>query len=117
MLDQSLSVAALPGSSGAKSCDQSPSTADDLRNADRKVNGGLRSLHLSAQPVVAVRALTTGTVTGSAQSDIALTHGEFVDRKVARGAAAPVRAVYVRVWQREGRAWRILHDFTSSVMP
>lgn len=119
VLDQSLNLAELPApaKTAGTGCGESKPVLDDLRAAERKLNGGMRNLHLNAQPVIAVRAVTLGTVTGSAQADIALTHGELVDRKVARGAEPQVRAVYVRVWQREGRAWRLRHDFTSSVTP
>jgi hypothetical protein len=91
--------------------------ADDLRSADRKVNSGLRNLRANDQPAIAVRAETLGTVTGSAHADLALTHGELIDRKAARGVQPQVRAVYVRLWQRQGRSWRLLQDFDSAVTP
>jgi ketosteroid isomerase-like protein len=118
VLDQSLSLAGLPALPAAgAACADTPVAADALRAADRKMNGGLRNLHVNDQPAVAVRAVTTGAVTGSARADLALTHGELVDRKSVRGAEPQVRAVYVRVWQRQGRAWRLLQDFTSIVTP
>jgi hypothetical protein len=118
VLDQSLSLAglpALPTASGV--CTEAPAAADQLRSADRKINSSLRNLRVAAQPAIAVRAETMGTVTGSAQADLALTHGELVDRKAARGTQPQVRAVYVRVWQRQGRTWRLLQDFTAAVTP
>jgi ketosteroid isomerase-like protein len=118
VLDQSLSLAGLPALPGpTEPCASAPVAADDLRAADRKMNGGVRNLRTNDQATMAVRAVTTGTVTGSARADLALTHGEFVDRKAARGAEPQVRAVYVRVWQRQVRAWRLLQDFTSVVTP
>lgn len=118
VLDQSLSLAGLPALPAATvACPDTPVVADALRAADRKVNGGLRNLHVNDQPSIAVRAVTTGGVTGPAHADLALTHGELVDRKAARGAEPRVRAVYVRVWQRQGRAWRLLQEFTSVVTP
>jgi hypothetical protein len=119
VLDQSLSLAQLPTLSAPANagCDETSSTAEALQAADRKVNGGLRNLHVSGQAKLSVRAVTTGTVTGSAGADLALTHGELLDRKAARGAEPQVRAVYVRAWQRQGRAWRLLQDFTSVVTP
>jgi ketosteroid isomerase-like protein len=118
VLDQSLSLAGLPALPAAtQNCAESPGAADDIRAADRKMNVGVRNLRANDQPAIAVRAVTTGTVTGSARADLALTHGEFVDRKAARGAEPQARAVYVRMWQRQGRAWRLLQDFTSVVTP
>lgn len=118
VLDQSLSLTGLPAlPATTETCAESPAVADDIRAADRKMNGGVRNLRVNDQPTTAVRAVTTGTVTGSARADLALTHGEFVDRKAARGAEPRVRAVYVRVWQRQGRVWRLLQDFTSIVTP
>jgi hypothetical protein len=118
VLDQSLSLAGLPALPGpTEPCASASVAADDLRAVDRKLNGGVRNLRTNDQATVAVRAVTTGTVTGSARADLALTHGEFVDRKAARGVEPQVRAVYVRVWQRQVRAWRLLQDFTSVVTP
>lgn len=118
-LDQSLSLAQLPVLPAAPEggCDEASSVADELRAADRKVNVGLRNLQVTGQAKLAVRAVTTDAVTGSARSDLALTHGEIVDRKAPRGAEPQVRAVYVRVWQRQGRGWSIVQDFMSTVTP
>ncbi len=54
---------------------------------------------------------------GSARADLAVTHGELVDKRATRGSEPQVRAVYVRVWQRDGRSWRVLHDFLTPVTP
>jgi hypothetical protein len=117
VLDQSLSLAHLPAlpAGTADGCEKTMAVADHLRAADGKVNGSLRTLHLDGQTTIAVRAVTMGTVTGSSRADLALTHGEFVDRKAPRRAESQVRAVYVRVWQRQGRAWRLVQDFMSTV--
>jgi len=118
VLDQSLSLAGLPALPAAiAACAETAAVADELRSADRKFNSGLRNLRANDQPAIAVRAETMGTMTGSAHADLALTHGELIDRKAARGAQPQVRAVYVRLWQRQGRAWRLLQDFTSVVTP
>jgi hypothetical protein len=118
VLDQSLSLAGLPALPAANAaCAGTAAVADELRSADRKVNSGLRNPRANDQPAIAVRAETMGTVTGSAHADLALTHGELIDRKAARGAQPQVRAVYVRLWQRQGRTWRLLQDFTSVVTP
>jgi ketosteroid isomerase-like protein len=118
-LDQSLSLAALPASSVHASgpCDGANPTHDKLLAADRKLNGGLRNLHADDAPAIEVRAATRGSVTGTTLADLALTHGEFIDKRTAPGAEPQVRAVYVRVWQRDGRKWRVLHDFVSPVTP
>ena len=118
VLDQALSLPGLPALPAASSsCTGTPAVADELRSADRKINSSLRNLRVDSQPAIAVRAETMGTVTGSAQADLALTHGELIDRKAARGTQPRVRAVYVRLWQRQGRAWRLLQDFTAAVTP
>jgi ketosteroid isomerase-like protein len=115
VLDQSLSLAGLPALPASNAtCAETAAVADELPWADRKTNSGLRA---NDQPAIAVRAKTMGTVTGSAHADLALTHGELIDRKAARGAQPQVRAVYVRLWQRQGRTWRLLQDFTSAVTP
>jgi len=44
-------------------------------------------------------------------------HGALVDKRAARGTEPRVRAVYVRVWQRERGSWQVLHDFTKAVTP
>ena len=116
-LDQSLSLASLPANlaSGRGSCDGQPSVPDKLLAADRKLNAGLRELRTTAAAAIAVKAFTVGSVTGTSLADLALTHGEIIDRKAPRGAEPQVRAVYVRVWQRTGRVWRVVQDFTSPV--
>jgi ketosteroid isomerase-like protein len=118
VLDQSLSLhglPALPAASGV--CTGAPAVADELRSADRRANSGVRNLRVNSQPAIAVRAETMGMVTGSVHADLGLTHGQFIGRKAARGAQPEVRAVYVRLWQRQGRTWRLLQDFTSTVTP
>ncbi len=66
---------------------------------------------------IEIKALTVGTVASSAHADLAVTHGELVDKRAVRGSKPEVRAVYVRVWQRSDRSWRVLHDFLTPVMP
>lgn len=119
VLDQSLSLVQLPAlpTPAGDGCGEAPSEAVELQAADRKLNGGLRDLHVDGQGKLAVRVITLGTVTGSAQADLALTHGEFIDRKVARKAQPQVRAVYVRVWRRQGHDWHLVQDFVSAVTP
>ena len=85
--------------------------------AERKLNSGLRNLRLSESASIDVNAVTTGSVTGAAGADLAVTHGELLDKRAARGSEPQVRAVYVRVWQRDGRSWRVLHDFLTPVTP
>jgi hypothetical protein len=46
-----------------------------------------------------------------------VTPGELVGGRAVRGSEPQVRAVYVRVWQRDGRSWRVLHDFVTPVTP
>lgn len=117
VLDQSLNLAALPATAqrAAVPCDGSTAPQDKLLTAERKLNDGLRNLQAGGSSAIAVRAMTAGSLMGSTQADLALTHGKLVDRKATRGTEPQVRAVYVRVWQREGRSWRVVHDFTSTV--
>jgi ketosteroid isomerase-like protein len=115
VLDLALNVPALPASGAAVSaaCGSTDSASDQLLEAERKQNSALRNLRTSETATIAVRALSIGQVTGSQQADLALTHGELVDRKPARGTPPHVHAVYVRVWQRQGRAWRVLYEFLT----
>lgn len=117
VLDQALNVPALPalGATVNAACGDTGSVSDRLLDADRKQNSALRSVRTSEAATIAVRAVSIGQVTGSQQADLALTHGELVDRKPARGTAPQVHAVYVRVWQWQGRAWRVLHEFVTPV--
>lgn len=116
VLDQSISVAALPTAPARANapCDDSNPSLSGLLDADRKLNGRVRSLPASAQPA---RATSIGAATGSARADLAVTHGELLERQAARGTEPQVRAVYVRLWQREGRRWGLLHDFVSGITP
>ncbi len=101
----------------AAACDDTSTTIEKLLAAERKLNSGLRKLRLAEQSEVDVKAMTMGAMTGSARADLAVTHGELVDKRAARGSEPQVRAVYVRVWQRDGRSWRVLHDFLTPVTP
>jgi len=117
VLDQTLTLPALPALGAAVNavCSDTDSGSDPLLDADRKQNSALRTVRTNETTTIAVRSVSVGLVTGSKQADLALTHGELVDRKPARGAAAQVHAVYVRVWQRQGRSWRVMHEFLTPV--
>jgi ketosteroid isomerase-like protein len=98
-------------------CDGRAVKSRQLESAEKKVNAALRSLGvvaLNAAPG-SIQGVTTGTITGSAGGDLALTHGEIVDRKARDdGTGEPVvRAVYVRVWQRTGSRWGLLLDVVT----
>ena len=99
------------------SCDETSSSLEKLLAAERKLNSGLRNVRVTDTSNIEIKALTVGTVAGSARADLAVTHGELVDKRAARGSKPQVRAVYVRVWQRDGRSWRVLHDFLTPVTP
>ncbi|MGB7905277.1 MAG: nuclear transport factor 2 family protein [Steroidobacteraceae bacterium] len=118
-LDQSIDQPSLPAAAlpAGAACDGTPPTLEKLLKADRRLNSGLRQLHGTNSPSIDVRANTAGSVTGSARADLAVTHGELRDERAARGSKPQVRAVYVRVWQRDGRSWRVLHDFVTPVTP
>jgi ketosteroid isomerase-like protein len=119
VLDQSLSLPTMSTSTAPArdSCDDTSTAIEQLLATDRKLNSGLRKLRLTDAPEFTVKAKTIGSMTGSDRADLAVTHGELVDKRAARGTEPPVRAVYVRVWQRDGGSWRILHDFLTPVMP
>jgi ketosteroid isomerase-like protein len=119
VLDQSIEQPSLPAAAlpAVAACDDTPPTREKLLTAERKLNSGLHQLHETNSPSIEVRAITAGSVTGSARADLAVTHGELLDKRAARGGEPQVRAVYVRVWQRDGRSWRVLHDFVTPVTP
>jgi len=119
VLDQSLSLPALPTTMAPArvSCDDTSPGIEKLLTTDRKLNSGLRKLRMTDASEVTVKAKTIGSMTGSDLADLAVTHGELVDKRAARGSEPSVRAVYVRVWQRDGGSWRVLHDFTTAVTP
>jgi ketosteroid isomerase-like protein len=119
VLDQSISLPSMPAVALATSasCDETSSSLEKLLAAERKLNSGLHNLHLTDSSSLDVRAVTAGSMTGSARADLAVTHGELLDKRAASGSEPQVRAVYVRVWQREGRSWRVLHDFLTPVTP
>jgi hypothetical protein len=98
-------------------CDETSSSLEKLLAAERKLNSGLRNLRVTETSSLEVKALTVGTVAGSERADLAVAYGELVDKRAARGSEPQVRAVYVRVWQRDGRSWRVLHDFLTPVTP
>jgi ketosteroid isomerase-like protein len=119
VLDQSISLPSMPAAlpQPGRPCDGASPTLEKLLAADRKLNAGLRSLRLLDSASIDVRSATVGSVSGSAGADLAVTYGELVDRRAARGSEPQVRAVYVRVWQRDGRSWRVLQDFVTPVTP
>jgi ketosteroid isomerase-like protein len=118
-LDQSINLPSMPAAAfpTSTSCDETSSSLEKLLAAERKLNSGLRNVRVTDTSHIEIKALTVGTVAGSARADLAVTHGELVDKRAARGSKPQVRAVYVRVWQRDGRSWRVLHDFLTPVTP
>jgi ketosteroid isomerase-like protein len=119
VLDQSINLPSMPAvalPTGA-ACDEKSSSLEKLLAVERKLNSGLRNLYAAESSSIDVNAVTSGSVTGAARADLAVTHGELLDKRAARGSEPQVRAVYVRVWQREGRSWRVLHDFLTPVTP
>jgi len=119
VLDQSINLPSMPAAAlpVAAACDETSSRLEKLLAAEGKLNSGLHNLHVSEISNIEIKALTVGTVAGSARADLVVTHGELVDKRAARGSEPQVRAVYVRVWQRDGRSWRVLHDFLTPVTP
>jgi hypothetical protein len=119
VLDQSLSLSAMPAvtTPAHAGCDDASSAIEKLLAAERKLNAGLRKVSLADGSSVNVRATTLGSMTGSERADLAATHGELVDKRTASGREPSVRAVYVRVWQRDGGSWRLRHDFLTPVTP
>jgi ketosteroid isomerase-like protein len=118
-LDQAISLPSMPAAltSAGAVCDGTSPTLEKLLAVERKLNSRLRNLHATDSSSIGVEAVTVGAVTGSARADLAVTHGELVEKRVARASERQVRAVYVRVWQRDGRSWRVLHDFVTPVTP
>jgi ketosteroid isomerase-like protein len=119
VLDHTLSLPSLPAPivTGSAPCDGVELVSDKLLAADRKQNSHLRTVRTNATTTLAVRAVPRGTVTGSARADLALTHGALLDKRAAGEGQQEVIAVYVRVWQRTGRAWRVAHEFISPATP
>ena len=119
VLDQSINLPSMPAAASATgtACNETPPTLEKLLTAERKLNFGLHHLHVTDSASIDVRAVTVGSVTGAARADLAVTHGELLDKRAARGSEPQVRAVYVRVWQRDGRSWRVRHDFVTPVTP
>jgi ketosteroid isomerase-like protein len=119
VLDQSINWPSMPAAlpSAGRACDGTPPTLDKLLAVERKLNTGLRNLHVTDSSSIDVTAIAVGSVAGSARADLAVTHGELLDKRAARGSEPQVRAVYVRVWQRDGRSWRVLHEFLTPVTP
>lgn len=118
VLDQSLPTTQSPPSrpvDASRGCAETGDAGKRLAAADRKLNKGLRNLHAGAAAARPVQAVTTGTLLGSASADIAVTHGELLERGAPAGDEARTRAVYVRVWQRDGRLWRVLQDYLVPV--
>ena len=119
VLDQSINLPAMPAaaSTTGADCDEKSSSLGKLLAAERKLNSGLRNLHVTETSSIEVKALTAGSVSGSTRADLAVTYGELVDKRAVRRGETRARAVYVRVWQRHGGSWRVLHDFLTPVTP
>ncbi len=119
VLDQSISLPSMPAATvpAPGPCDERSPTIEKLLATERKLNSGLRNLRVNETSNVEINALTVGSIAGSARADLAVTHGELVDKRATHGSEPQVRAVYVRVWQRDGRSWRVLHDFLTPVTP
>jgi ketosteroid isomerase-like protein len=119
VLDQAIDAPSMPAaaSPAGGACDQTKPTTRELLAAERDRNSGLHKLGLTDSSDTDVNAVTVGSVTGSASADLAVTYGELLDQPAAHGSEPLVRAVYVRVWQREGRSWRVLHDYATSATP
>jgi len=119
VLDQSISLPSMPAAAppAHSGCNGTPPTPEKLLAADRKLNSERRDLPVAELSSIDVKAVTVGSVTGSARADLAVTHGELLEKRAVRGNEPQVRAVYVRVWQRDGRSWRLLHDFVTPVTP
>jgi len=119
VLDQAISQSSMPAAASPAGgpCDETMPALEKLLAAERKLNSALRNLRVTGSSSIDVRAVTVGSVTGSARADLAVTHGELLDKRAARGTEPQVRAVYVRVWEREGRSWRVRHDFVTPVTP
>jgi hypothetical protein len=125
----------------SRSC-PSGDDAKGLANADGKFNdairregfdaslrkviapGGfvMRDGHLPARPTAdwplddaawraPIEAVTRGTYAASG-SDLGYTYGELTRRTERRGPVEPL-AVFLRVWARDGRDWRVLADMTT----
>jgi ketosteroid isomerase-like protein len=118
-LDQSISLPSMPAAlpPAGRACDGSSPTLEKLLTADRKLNSGLRNLRVTDSSSIGVKAITVGSVSGTGRADLAVTYGELLDRTAAHESEPQVRAVYVRVWRRVGRSWRVLHDFLTPVTP
>lgn len=128
---------------GARECAPG-GDARDLATADDRLNGQLREKgmdasvrialspggivlrdgHLPAPPTAGwprddatwpmpIGARTRGVV-APAGSDLGYTYGELTARPKRKGPGE-VRAVFVRVWSRDGRGWQLLADMTTSV--
>ena len=96
-----------------------------LRRAASATALALRDGHVPA-PVVAdwpsddqafagARVVMTRGVASTPGSDLGYTWGELASATKRKGGPSQVRAVYVRVWVREGREWRVLLDMTTGV--
>ncbi len=116
-LDQSVSLAAMPAGKAAAAdvagCEERPDGEKKLLAAERKQNSSLRTLRAGDSAGVAIKAATTGSLLGTSRADLAVTHGELKDKRGARGSEPQVRAVYVRIWHRDGSSWRVLHEFVT----
>jgi ketosteroid isomerase-like protein len=115
VLDQTLSLATMPAGKPAVAdstgCNERRDSEKKLLKAERKQNSAMRSLQAGDT------ATTGGTLLGSSRADLAVTHGALTDPGGSRGGDPQVRAVYVRIWQREAAAWRVLHEFITPVTP
>jgi len=121
VLDQSISLATMPPGKSASAngvgCGERPDSEKKLLKAERRQNSGLHSLQAGDAAITAITAAAGGALLGSSQADLAVTHGALTDAGGARGSEPQVRAVYVRIWQREGAAWSVLHEFITPVTP
>jgi ketosteroid isomerase-like protein len=117
VLDQSVSLAAMPAGKAAAAdmagCEELPDGQKQLLAAEREQNARLRTLRAGDSAGVAIKAATASSLLGSSRADLAVTHGELKDKRGARGSEPQVRAVYVRIWQRDGSSWRVLHEFIT----
>jgi ketosteroid isomerase-like protein len=143
-VDLRASLAALWPHVPAKNC-RAARWSEALSEAERRLDDAIRSGGLAAAlrrsaapgalayrddaapgPLAAVtRATDTGFPEGSEASprqvhaepgsNLGYSHGEIIAR--VGGSAPATRAVYVRIWQGDGRRWRLALDMTTVLPP
>jgi ketosteroid isomerase-like protein len=88
-----------------------------LESADRRAGTELHARDDRGRDVlVPVRPLTTGAIMGGPAADLALTHGELVaSKRPKRGAEPAMLGVYLRVWARDGKGWKLQRDMVTSL--